>query len=286
MLTFDISETPHVRLFGRIKYAAGWESAPRRAKHHALFYVRTGALHFTIEGQLHALTEGDAFLIPQGTAYFARCPEDADFYYLHFLLPLTQGQNIPHNGARKTTYLPERANTLCLAQKTALGPRNDKMRELTAACARYVNCRQTNDKLHLDITLLRILVLLSDLQDRQTEQNTPRSGGYRLCRSICQYVEEHYSEHLSLPEIAKSVGVSVQYASRVFREHMHKSITEHVTAVRMEKAEELLKYTARSVKEIAFATGFSNPFYFHRVFAKTHGITPSHFRAVSAVDAI
>ncbi len=56
------------------------------------------------------------------------------------------------------------------------------------------------------------------------------------------------------------------------------SVTPYLRALRLQKAEELLKHSSLSVAEVAYAVGFDNPQYFSRVFSEEKGVSPSSFR--------
>uniref|UniRef100_UPI00359482A8 helix-turn-helix domain-containing protein n=1 Tax=Persicitalea sp. TaxID=3100273 RepID=UPI00359482A8 len=58
------------------------------------------------------------------------------------------------------------------------------------------------------------------------------------------------------------------------------SVTPFLRTLRLQKAEELLKHSALSVAEVAYAVGFDNPQYFSRVFSEEKGVSPSSFRGM------
>lgn len=58
------------------------------------------------------------------------------------------------------------------------------------------------------------------------------------------------------------------------------SVIPYLRALRLQKAEELLKKSTLSVAEVAYAVGFDNPRYFSRVFSEEKGISPSSFRNI------
>ena len=53
---------------------------------------------------------------------------------------------------------------------------------------------------------------------------------------------------------------------------------EYVTAIRIEKAKELLLHSDASMKEIGIMVGYSDPNYFSRTFKKNAGVTPTEFK--------
>ena len=82
----------------------------------------------------------------------------------------------------------------------------------------------------------------------------------------------------ALAEIAAEVGLSPSHLSALFRTSTGSSVLRTATALKMRAARELLAQGA-PVGEVARRTGYADPFYFSRRFARFHGISPSAFSA-------
>lgn len=113
---------------------------------------------------------------------------------------------------------------------------------------------------------------LASLVDKTPEHDHTRVGQAQA------YIQRHYSEDVSLEEVAEACGVSSYYLSRQFRVEQGKNFVEYLTEVRMTAAVQLALETHLSVKEIAERTGYSNPTYFCRVFKKYTGKTIGEVR--------
>ena len=101
----------------------------------------------------------------------------------------------------------------------------------------------------------------------------------RLIRQIVQYIEDNYCrEDLSLSLISGWVHVSETYISSLFKKYQSVNISEYITALRMKKAEELLRYTALHTYEISERIGYSNSQYFSVIFKKYAGLSPTEYR--------
>ncbi|MDQ0338654.1 two-component system response regulator YesN [Caldalkalibacillus uzonensis] len=92
------------------------------------------------------------------------------------------------------------------------------------------------------------------------------------------YLHDHYNEDISLDMVARHVGLSPYYFSKLFKEQMSMNFIDYLTQLRIDKAKELMLTSNLSVKEICFEVGYRDPNYFSRVFKKSEGITPSQFR--------
>lgn len=95
---------------------------------------------------------------------------------------------------------------------------------------------------------------------------------------ICNYINENYSEKITLNSIADSVGFSKYYISRLFKQHMGVTIIDYLIKVRLDKAKELLGKGEYSIKQISFMVGYSDPNYFTWSFKKYLGISPIKYR--------
>lgn len=95
---------------------------------------------------------------------------------------------------------------------------------------------------------------------------------------ICNYINENYSEKITLNAIADSVGFSKYYISRLFKQHMGVTIIDYLIKVRLDKAKELLGKGEYSIKQISFMIGYSDPNYFTWSFKKYLGISPIKYR--------
>jgi two-component system response regulator YesN len=99
-----------------------------------------------------------------------------------------------------------------------------------------------------------------------------------LMNKICDYLEEHYQEDISLEEAAKIIGFSSYYFSKLMKEYCNISYVDYVSTIRMKKAKEFFDTTDKTINEVALLVGYSDPNYFTRVFKKLEGETPSAYK--------
>src|SRR5919107_2920056 len=92
-------------------------------------------------------------------------------------------------------------------------------------------------------------------------------------------VESEYGSDLSLDEIARRVASSRRQLQRSYAELGRTTFREHLTAVRMERAGELLRSRGLTVREVAHRVGYRQPAQFAKAFRRQHGAAPSAFRS-------
>jgi AraC-like DNA-binding protein len=93
-----------------------------------------------------------------------------------------------------------------------------------------------------------------------------------------KFVDQHLTEELSLPRVAKAVNITPNYLSEKFKRVTGINFVEHIARARIEKACGLLKGGDLRISEIAFAVGFQSLSQFNRVFKKLVDKSPTVFR--------
>ena len=97
---------------------------------------------------------------------------------------------------------------------------------------------------------------------------------------ICDYIQLHYAEQLTLNELAASFYISPSYLSHLFARKKQVAIVKYIGDVRLEKAVEFLKNTELSISDIAERTGYSDGNYFAKAFKKKYGKSPTDYRKI------
>ncbi len=97
------------------------------------------------------------------------------------------------------------------------------------------------------------------------------------------YVNEHYSENISLDEVSGVMGLDPSYFCRVFKAATGATFTEYLNFVRVCKAETMLARGTMSILEISEAVGFSSISYFNRIFKRYRACSPRLYRKAKYV---
>lgn len=97
-------------------------------------------------------------------------------------------------------------------------------------------------------------------------------------KRVCNFIKENYHKDLSLNDIASSIHLTKNYFANLFKEETGKTVMEHLTDIRMQKARSLLKNTDLKIYEITKKVGYNNYNYFACVFKKMNGCSPNEYR--------
>lgn len=124
--------------------------------------------------------------------------------------------------------------------------------------------------------------LLNSARARQiTPMSLPSQGGNTgnwLVKATVDFIKAHFSNDLSLSDIARHLHVRPQYLSKMFSKEKGMSLTRYLHRYRVEQARHLLLHSKFNVTEIAQRVGFGDPCYFTRIFRAHTGVSPRAYR--------
>jgi AraC family transcriptional regulator len=103
---------------------------------------------------------------------------------------------------------------------------------------------------------------------------------FRL-RKIRELMVAHLEDEFSLIRLAREADLSKFHFSRAFKRTTGLTPSQYFIHLRLEKARRLLRETDRSVIEIGFDVGYTNPSHFARIFRREVGISPSEYRRLT-----
>jgi AraC-like DNA-binding protein len=106
----------------------------------------------------------------------------------------------------------------------------------------------------------------------------------RSLRRAQEYLLEHYTERISLKQIAHIAGFAPTYFSELFHEKVGQTFADYVRHLRLERAKHLLSTTAFDLQRIAELSGLSTRQYLIRAFKRWVGSTPAQYRKGSRDD--
>ena len=136
-----------------------------------------------------------------------------------------------------------------------------------------------NCEAHLKAALVHLLFLLSG---KCSSSDVPAieyaNPTHKMISDITGYINNNYSENITLADISERYYISPCYFSRTFKSLCGLSFTEYLNNVRIKAAEELLGNTDMSITDISETVGFSGSTHFDRVFKKITGVSPTAYR--------
>jgi ABC-type Fe3+-hydroxamate transport system substrate-binding protein/AraC-like DNA-binding protein len=119
------------------------------------------------------------------------------------------------------------------------------------------------------------LAMMVWLLAHSTERQRPDSR--KAVERIVAYLDSHYDEPIDSDKLIEASGVGKRYFNQLFRERTGASLTEYITALRMNRAQQLLLETDAKVQDVARSVGYQDEFYFNRRFKQSFGMAPGMY---------
>ena len=253
----DIGYYPHASMH--------FVDRPNGSPSHILIHCAGGEGWLRTNEFDRAVKEGEFFVIPRCAAHQYGSQDGWRIYWVHFDGALADEFALRiGKGSYAPVHEPDRVLTSGLFQdvlsRLSSGPSN--------ATLEYMN-----------FSLWRMLGLYA------LHEELPDSGLYGdkgVTKSIC-LMKKNLSGRLTLAGMAGQAGLSVSRFSELFRKQTGHSPVDYLIRLKIQRASQLLASTPVRIKEIAAICGWTNPFYFSRIFKKTTGLSPKAYRRLNKV---
>jgi len=120
-----------------------------------------------------------------------------------------------------------------------------------------------------------VIDLAGETANRNVRIDTPS-----FFYSIKDYLMKNLSEHHSLQSVCENFYISQTYLSKLFRKYENISFNEFLTRLRISESKRFMAQNPQMpIKDVAALVGYSDQFYFSRVFKEIVGVPPSEYRA-------
>lgn len=247
----------------------------RTAPFHVAIYLLQGSMEIIEDGISYRIMPDQIFFLKSGVHHWGEKPFEtgSSWYYAHFYCdaPSSCMEELPRG-----IYYDEK---ICLKS-------SEKDRYFTTLpklmdCKTKTQIKRNFEKMieahvHGNIPQASIRLWQVFLECAQNAQDDKVSNGY--VEQIQNYVRQHYVDGFTSVQIQEACGLSYKYAGTLFKEVTGQTIKEYQCTLKLRKAEQLLKETDKSIAEVAQLTGFSDMFYFSKIFHKKKGCSPGEYR--------
>jgi len=125
--------------------------------------------------------------------------------------------------------------------------------------------------------LLQVKKML-DKRSIKKETMHGRSTSNRSFERLLSYIDFHFSEPLTLKDLAAAFHLNPNYCCSLFSKYTGQTFSQYLTAIRIAEAKHLLSSSDYTLEEIASLVGFRDYFYFSKVFKKKCNVSPSNYR--------
>ena len=274
---FDPRQVMHTDTFEVFHYK-GLLPVDVDVHHHDFYEVYLflhGSAEYWVEGKRISLAPGDFILInPTELHRSVVLPESTD--YERVVLWISKEYLSSLSNAE--TDLSRCFDTSLPSHKNRLRPSGATMSPLAVKLGELVEeyCSDSWGKSTcLNAIFLQFMVELNRLSALDSPKNT-KEHEESFVSSVLRYINENFSEDMSLDLLAERFFVSKYHLSHTFRREVGVSVYRYIMLKRLLAAKELL-LTGMPSGEVAYACGFSDYAGFWRAFKTEYGISPKEF---------
>lgn len=263
-----VCEADYSVSFGKMMHA------DRVAPFHVAIYLLQGSMEIIEDGVCHRLLPHQLFFLRSGVHHWGEKPfeEGSSWYYAHFYCPEPEPQMVELS--RNIYYDTKVCLNPCDNEKYITLPKMtdcEKMRQIQKNFEKMIEAHVHGNIPQASVRLWQVFLECAKNAPGDSVQNV-------YVQKLLEYIQAHYIESFGAREVEILCGLSYKYAGTLFKEETGQTIREYQRTLRVRKAKQLLKETDRPITEIAQLTGFSDVFYFSKVFRLEQGCSPSEYR--------
>ncbi|NLK20557.1 MAG: AraC family transcriptional regulator [Epulopiscium sp.] len=244
--------------------------------HIELHYILSGSCVYKINDNLYTVKKGDIIVLNPNIHHKNILSEEQET--LEFLIGFTNIyiKNLPKNHLINESDVPiihllkyhkeffETCNSILLEQQKGDPGNNLMLKALVMKCI--------------------ILLLRETLWKEQPIEfqgcDFESSNKTYIVNRIISFINENYMGEISLGKIANNMYLSSVYISKIFKEETGESPINYLIKTRLKKALEIMETSDLSIKEIAKKVGYSDAYYFSKLFKKYYGYPPSRHKSL------
>jgi len=128
-----------------------------------------------------------------------------------------------------------------------------------------------------------LIIILHRLSDKLTLAPPGKNivSSSKELNEIIAYLTNYSAMRHTLESISEKWDINPNTVCNLFAKHLDTTFIAFLTGLRMDHAEEMLKTTDKSIKEVAYLCGYNDYFYFCRVFKEKNNCTPTEFRTAN-----
>lgn len=217
--------------------------------------------------QAFTLREGEGvFIPPRVISSVIAADESAEIHAISFPL------SVIWEDEESIVYKKYSEPILSISGSVSLSPKDAALIEKAfLAMTEKPYCYELITRNYLTSILISILVENEGMAHEKAYTNERLLG-------MMTYIKSHFSEAVSLSDIAAAGNVSERECLRIFRKSLDTSPVQFLISYRLREGVKLLESSELQIAEISYKVGFESPSHFSRSFRSFYGVSPSEWR--------
>lgn len=123
------------------------------------------------------------------------------------------------------------------------------------------------------------ITLFEQLPHACTETSLSANDDSYQIMKIMVYLKEHYTETITLSDMAAAASISKSSCNRLFHKTLKMTPFEYLLMLRIDQSKRLLDHGTQSVTEIGYSCGFHDISYYCKAFRRYSGVSPQEYRS-------
>ena len=238
--------------------------------------ILSGSQQYQIEDTVYDVSAGDIIVLNAGIMHRSIVTSDADPALVFF------------TGVTDFHFKNMKPNCIHINGCPIIHTISQQRQEMIGICLRMVAERYTEhvgqyfmQKSYLiQLMLLVIRHILAAPVKKPAPYPFETYHKSYVVNEIRNYLNENYTEKISLDLIAKNMYLSSAYISKIFKEETGEAPINYLIKLRLEKAKEQLeRKDDTSIKLVSTNVGYDDVYYFSKLFKKYYGMSPMNYRS-------
>lgn len=244
---------------------------PHWHKELEIIRVVSGELELYINNVLYKISAGDIFLVNSKFLHRAipkKCEYECVVFDLEFLTKM--------NNTVYTNYIYPIVSGNLIINDIYKPDDSELYTALDSIFLKLKNQTQYQ-KLQVISELFQVIELLyldNHIFERKINKKANQND---VILELLNWIDKNFKEHITLEILSKRAGLTPNYLCRTFKSYTGKSPIEYVNFIRIQNICQELKWSGKSITQIAIDNGFNDISYFCKVFKKQKGVSAKKF---------
>lgn len=264
--------------YGSLSYYPDYSSISHWHKDLEFILVKNGNMTYNVNGRLIELEEGSGIMVNSRQLHYNFSAEHKDceffcillspellqanpWFYQNYIEPITEDSSFPY------LYLSRDGWTASIMEKI------DEIYSFYGSAP-----LKAFSYFNIVKEYYSIMEILYENLDIKNRTQKPESADLSSLRSMITYIEEHYMEHISLPDIALSGACCKSKCSLLFKKYLRDTPINYTTKLRLRKSLTALLSSNSNITTIAYEYGFNGASYYCETFRKYYGVSPLQYK--------
>ena len=234
--------------------------------HLEIQYISGGKAHIRISGHSYNVQKGDVVIYNAGILHDERANPDCGMSFYNCgiknfqLSYLPNGHLLAHD-VKPILHAGNMANNIQSIFQILFEQISKKKKDSSSVCYYLLNALLT--------------ILINQLPQEKLTQRNKFDVSFQECKS---FIDEHFTENISVEELSKIANMSISGFSHHFKKNFGLSPIQYLIHLKIGFAQKLLITTDKSITEISMILGYDNISYFNNQFKKFVGTSPQNYR--------